>query len=288
MRTIKNIHQAIDAPIDDLITYRALPTYSIDHIDPFLFLNHHGPQKYGPGNKGLPFGPHPHRGFETLTFILKGDLVHWDTGGGKNRISEGGIQWMTAGRGLVHAEISSEEFKQNGGIVEIIQIWLNLPAKLKMTEPKYVGLQKDKIPIAKFDDGKVTANIISGKWDSIEGPVKSDTDIQIAEIDLKKGSVYNMNVNKSKNILLYVVNGNIQVNDRKALTHNIVEFSNDDENISIKAIEDSVIIFGHGEPFKEPIVAQGPFVMNNMAEIKQAYLDYQSGKMGTWEQDDYN
>ena len=115
LRTVKKLHIAVNAPIDDLITFRAMPTASIEHIDPFLFLNHHGPQDYPPGNNGLPFGPHPHRGFETLTFIYEGDLMHWDTGGGKNVISEGGIQWMTAGRGLIHAEISSDEFKKSGG-----------------------------------------------------------------------------------------------------------------------------------------------------------------------------
>src|SRR5690606_10186388 len=125
MRNIKAIHRPVYAPIDDLITYRAMPTHSVQDIDPFLFLNHHGPQVYPANNNGLPFGPHPHRGFETLTFIFKGDIMHKDTGGGESVIREGGIQWMTAGRGLIHAEVSSEEFKRSGGEEEVIQIWLN-------------------------------------------------------------------------------------------------------------------------------------------------------------------
>ena len=162
MRSIKRIHRAVNAPIDDLITYRAMPSNTIDHLDPFIFLNHHGPQKYKSNNHGLPFGPHPHRGFETLTFILKGDLVHWDSGGGKSIIREGGIQWMTAGSGLIHAEISSDEFKKSGGCVEIIQLWINLPSRLKMITPKYTGLQKDGIPVKEMDNGKTMIHTISG------------------------------------------------------------------------------------------------------------------------------
>src|SRR6187549_2924351 len=127
MRSIKKIHKAVYEPIADLVTYRAIPTASIDYIDPFLFLNHHGPQVYPPGNRGLPFGPHPHRGFETVTFIVEGSLMHRDTGGHESVIRSGGVQWMTAGRGLEHAELSPEDFLRNGGPLEILQLWVNLP-----------------------------------------------------------------------------------------------------------------------------------------------------------------
>src|SRR6187549_1845772 len=127
MRSIKKIHKAVYEPIADLVTYRAIPTASIDYIDPFLFLNHHGPQVYLPNNRGLPFGPHPHRGFETVTFILDGDIFHKDSGGYEGTILPGGVQWMTAGSGLIHSEVSSENFKKNGGPLEILQLWVNLP-----------------------------------------------------------------------------------------------------------------------------------------------------------------
>src|SRR6187399_1332144 len=146
MRSIKKIHNAVYEPVADLDTYRAIPSGSIDYIDPFLFLNHHGPQVYPPRNRGLPFGPHPHRGFETVTFILTGELAHRDSAGHESVIKEGGIQWMTAGAGLVHAEISPEEFKRQGGPLEILQLWVNLPPRLKMTPPRYIGLQRDEIP----------------------------------------------------------------------------------------------------------------------------------------------
>lgn len=280
MRTIKKLHKAVYSPIDDLITYRAMPTGSIRYIDPFLFLNHHGPQQYGPNNNGLPFGPHPHRGFETLTYILQGDIMHRDSMTGESVINTGGIQWMTAGSGLVHAEVSSDAFKKNGGMEEVIQIWLNLPSRLKMTRPAYVGLQKEDIPVISLDEGRVTVNLISGQWGAAEGPVPSLTGIHNSSIVFKAGGSLQTEVEARRNILFYVVNGEVEVNGQKASTHTLVEFANEGEAIAVKALSDATLIFGHGEPYNEPIVAHGPFVMNSEAEIRQAIMDYQSGKLG--------
>ncbi|MCB9050905.1 MAG: pirin family protein [Lewinellaceae bacterium] len=280
MRTIKKLHKAVYSPIDDLITYRAMPTGSIRYLDPFLFLNHHGPQRYGPNNNGLPFGPHPHRGFETLTYILQGDIMHRDSMTGESVINAGGIQWMTAGSGLIHAEVSSEAFKKNGGMEEVIQIWLNLPSRFKMVKPSYIGLQKDGIPAVELDGGRVTVNLISGKWGNTEGPVPSLTDIYTTSIQFKEGGNLQTQVEAKRNILFYVVNGEVEVNGQNAATHTLVEFSNEGEAISVKALTDATLIFCHGEPYNEPIVAHGPFVMNSEAEIRQAIMDYQSGKLG--------
>ena len=280
MRAIKKLHKAIYSPIDDLITYRAMPTGSIRYLDPFLFLNHHGPQRYGPSNNGLPFGPHPHRGFETLTYILQGDIMHRDSMTGESVINTGGIQWMTAGSGLVHAEVSSDAFKKTGGMEEVIQIWLNLPSHLKMTAPNYIGLQKDGIPAIQLDEGRATVNLISGKWGETEGPVPSLTGIHTTSIEFKKGGQLQTKVEAKRNILFYVVNGEVEVNGQTAATHTLVEFANEGEAIAVKALSDAALIFCHGEPYNEPIVAHGPFVMNSEAEIRQAMIDYQSGKLG--------
>ena len=280
MRAIKKLHKAVYSPIDDLLTYRAMPTGSIRHLDPFLFLNHHGPQQYGPNNNGLPFGPHPHRGFETLTYILQGDIMHRDSMTGESVINTGGIQWMTAGSGLIHAEVSSETFKKNGGMEEVIQIWLNLPSHLKMTAPNYIGLQKDGIPAIQLDEGRVEVNLISGKWGETEGPVPSLTGIHTTSIEFKKGGQLQTKVEAKRNILFYVVNGEVEVNGQTAATHTLVEFANEGEAIAVKALSDATLIFCHGEPYNEPIVAHGPFVMNSEAEIRQAMIDYQSGKLG--------
>ena len=284
MRSIKRIHQADYRPIADLITYSPMPTASLEMIDPFIFLNHHGPQKYPPNNNGLPFGPHPHRGMETVTFILKGDIAHKDSGGHKSVIESGGVQWMTAGSGLIHAEVSSEAFKKEGGDLEILQLWVNLPAKLKMTEPKYKGLQKDQIPEITLDEGKITAQIVSGEFKGTKGAFDTLTDINLATIQFKKGAQLQLEIPEDHNIFFYVISGELKVNGQQAMFRHLVEFRNDAEELQIEAVEDSILLFGHAKPFEEPVVARGPFVMNSMEEINQAYMDYQAGKLGSWEE----
>ena len=282
MRKIKKIYKAMYAPMDDLVTYRALPTREVEYIDPFLFLNHHGPQVYKPGNRGLPFGPHPHRGFETLTFILDGDIMHQDTGGGKDVIEAGGVQWMTAGSGLIHAEVSSEKFKKEGGPLEILQLWFNLPAKYKMAKPNYIGLQKEAIPVVTEDDGKVKVNVISGNWRDTEGPIPSLSDIHMASIEMQAGGSFTTSIAADRNIFFYVVRGAVKVNGERAEKLHLVEFTNDSKELKVEALEDSYILLGHAKPFNEPVVSHGPFVMNTEAEIHEAFRDYQAGKMGVW------
>jgi quercetin 2,3-dioxygenase len=282
MRTIKKISRAVSEPIADLVTYRALPTSSIDNIDPFIFLNHHGHQLYPKNNNGLPFGPHPHRGFETVTFILQGDLAHKDSSGSESIIEAGGVQWMTAGKGLIHAEVSSEDFIKNGGDLEILQLWVNLPAKYKMVQPSYRGLQKKDIPTVELDGGKVAVNAVSGDWAGAKGAFSPLVDIQLASIYFKAGGVYETSIGAERNIFFYVVKGKVKVNGQEAKMHDLVAFNHDSEEIKTGALEDSIILFGHAIPFNEPIVAQGPFVMNTQEEIMQAYQDYRNGAFGEW------
>lgn len=281
MRTIKRTYKAEYRPIADLITYSPMPTRSLDMIDPFLFLNHHGPQRYQPNNNGLPFGPHPHRGMETVTFILDGDIAHKDSGGNKSVIESGGVQWMTAGSGLIHAEVSSEKFKKEGGDLEILQLWVNLPAKMKMSKPSYRGLQEDEIPTTSFDDSKVTAQVVSGELNDTGGAFETLTDIHLSTIFFKTGGVFSTTVPKSHNILCYLIKGEIKINGEIVPSLHLVEFNNDHEELRIEATADSTLLFGHAEPFNEPVVARGPFVMNTMEEINEAYEDYQQGKMGS-------
>ena len=282
MKTIKANHKAVSEPIADLVTFRAIPSahISMNQLDPFIFLNHHGWQTYKPNNNGLPFGPHPHRGFETVTFILEGDLTHKDSSGASSIITEGGVQWMTAGSGLVHAEVSSEEFKKNGGPLEILQLWVNLPAAHKMTAPKYIGLQSDEIPVALWDDGKVKAQIIAGNWSGTEGAVKPLTDIHLSRIDFAPGGKMTTNIAENKTVFLYVVKGKIKVNGEAVEMHHIVEFNHDGKVVELKSLEESIILFGYATPFHEPFLAYGPFVMNTQEEIMQAYEDYNNGKFG--------
>ncbi|MBT2557046.1 pirin family protein [Hymenobacter sp. ISL-91] len=283
MRTIKTVHQAQNAPIADLTTYRALPTNSLQHLDPFLFLNHHGPQVYPANNRGLPFGPHPHRGFETVTFILEGDIMHQDSGGHRSVIGPGGIQWMTAGRGLIHSEISSDEFKQAGGPLEILQLWINLPARLKMTEPRYIGLQEPQIPAVSLDEGRVTVHAVSGEWAGKAGAVQPLTDMALATVNFRQNGRLHLPIAAARTIFCYVIRGRVRVNGQQAEARQLLEFNPDGNELQAQALtDDTVLLLGHAAPLREPIVAAGPFVMNSEAEIRQAYQDYQAGLFGTW------
>ena len=282
MKTIKAKHKAIYEPIADLVTYRVMPTHAVtmNQLDPFILLNHHGYQEYLPKNNGLPFGPHPHRGFETVTFIIAGDLTHKDSSGASSVIKAGGVQWMTAGSGLIHSEISSEEFKLKGGPLEILQLWLNLPGKYKMTAPKYIGLQKEEIPTVAWDNNRVSAHIVSGTWENIEGPVHPFTDISLASIKFKKDGKHTFAIDPQKSIFCYIVKGALKINGDEVHNHYLVEFNTDGTIIEMKGITDAEILLGHASPFREPIVSYGPFVMNTSEEIQQAYADYRAGKFG--------
>lgn len=283
MRTIKQIHKAEFRPIADLITYSPLPSRSLDMIDPFLFLNHHGPQVYPPDNNGLPFGPHPHRGMETVTFILDGDISHKDSGGGESVITAGGIQWMTAGRGLIHAEVSSSRFLKEGGRMEILQLWINLPSGLKMTEPRYIGKQKDDIPVVALDSGNLTVQLVAGELEGVFGGFETLTPVFLSVIKSEKGGKYELPVPSENNIFYYVVSGKVSVNGTAIDKLNLIEFNNDGDTLSLELNENTTIILGHAKPFNEPVVARGPFVMNTLQEIQEAYDDYQKGKFGGWE-----
>jgi quercetin 2,3-dioxygenase len=275
-RSIRHLHPAISDDIGDLRTQRPLPNGRLDQIDPFLFLNHHGPQVYGPNNRGLPFGPHPHRGFETVTFIVEGSLAHRDSAGHESVIRDGGVQWMTAGRGVVHEELSPAEFLRDGGPLEILQLWVNLPSRLKMTDPRYIGLQKDAIPVVASDGVRV--NLIAGTFDGQRGPVETLTDITLTTIELDAGIRASLPVPEGHNVFFYVVRGTLRASMTEVPAMQLVEFNNDGDTIDVEATQDSLILFGHARPFGERVVAHGPFVMNSHEEIYQAMLDYQMGR----------
>jgi quercetin 2,3-dioxygenase len=280
LKTVVRLHTASRDDIGDLVTRRPLPGPEIDQLDPFLFLNHHGPQTYAPGNRGLPFGPHPHRGFETVTFILDGELTHLDSGGHESTIYAGGVQWMTAGRGLVHAEISSADFKRRGGEIEILQLWVNLPARLKMTAPAYVGLQRDQIPAAELDGGRVRLHLIAGSWGETTGPVNSLVGTFMASVEIETGGRVRFDELSRRHVFFYVARGSVRVADRLIEKFNLVELSEAGDAVEIEGASDALVVFGHAEPFGEPVVAYGPFVMNTQQEIRDAIRDYQAGRLG--------
>lgn len=279
-RGVLSVHAAHRDDIGDLVTRRPVPGPGVENVGAFLFLNHHGPQTYPPGNRGLPFGPHPHRGFETVTFILEGELAHTDSAGHESIIRAGGVQWMTAGRGIVHAEVSPEAFKREGGRLEILQLWLNLPARLKMTAPRYVGLQADGIPAITAEGA--TLHLISGDWQGAHGPIDSLTGVFLSWVEAQPGASVTFDGLGGRDVFLYAARGGVEVAGRQVPQYHLARLGEGD-NVTITAIEPALFLFGHADPIPEPIVAHGPFVMNSMDEIRQAFADYQAGKFGVAE-----
>lgn len=275
-RKVKHIHNAIEAHMPGLSTYQALPNRGVEYLDPFILLNHHGPETFGPNNRGLPFGPHPHRGFETLTFVFAGDIVHEDSTGKKHKSVAGGVQWMTAGKGIIHSEVSSEEFKKNGGEEEVLQLWMNLPAKLKMVDPDYFGYHAHELTTLEGEG--YSAHIVSGEIHGKKGPHESISGLTLSYIRLKPGATFQDEIPEGRTIFLYVVKGAITADGKMAQRYQLVQMEQEGSALSLSAEEDSIILYGHGEPLNEPKVAQGPFVMNSVGELKQAFLDYQEGK----------
>jgi redox-sensitive bicupin YhaK (pirin superfamily) len=277
-RRIKRQYKAFRDDIRDLQTRRPVPGPELEHLDPFLFLNHHGPQVYAPDNLGLPFGPHPHRGFETVTFILRGELAHKDTGGHESIIGPGGVQWMTAGSGLIHSELSPESFKRQGGELEILQLWVNLPSRLKMTAPSYVGLQAADSPQIPLSHGEGSVSLISGEVAGVTGPIKTLTGVTMMTVQLAAGSKVTLKAPAAREVFLYTVKGRLQIGDQQAQSWHLIELDDSDDSVTIEAIEDAVLLFSHADKIREPIVSHGPFVMNTAQEINEAILDYQAGR----------
>ncbi len=274
-RQVLSLHSAMRDDIQDLITRRPVPAPSLPQVDPFLFLNHHGPQTYPPNNRGLPFGPHPHRGFETVTFILAGSLAHHDSGSGESVVEAGGVQWMTAGSGLVHAELSPEQFKRSGGPLEILQLWVNLPGRLKMTEPAYVPVPAADMTESHPGDG-VSMQTVSG---TDGAPIRSLTDVMLAIVTIEPGGLAILPAPSGRNVLFYMIGGEAQVGGEAVPEHTLARLS-DGDRVELSSESGCRILFGHASPIGEPVVAHGPFVMNTQAEIAQAVRDYQAGRFG--------
>ncbi|MBK63245.1 MAG: nuclease PIN [Altererythrobacter sp.] len=272
-RALRSVHRAYQDDLADLTTRRPLPGPSLPQIDPFLFLNHHGPQSYPPGNNGLPFGPHPHRGFETVTFMVEGSLAHQDSSGAQSVVADGGVQWMTAGSGIVHSELSPDSFKRDGGPLEILQLWVNLPARLKFTDPDYIEVPAAKIPSLSLADG-VELRPVSGFEDA---PVSSLTGVALATVHMQPGSSASLPAPAGRNILFYTVQGSVRIGNDSVPEHCLARFDDGDE-IEVTAPDGALILFGHADPIGEPVVAHGPFVMNSQEEIRDAFEAYRRGE----------
>jgi redox-sensitive bicupin YhaK (pirin superfamily) len=264
--------------IADLVTFTAFPSYQVEHLNPFLLLNHHGPQVYPKNNNGLPFGPHPHKGMQTVTFVFEGDIRHADSAGFGQTIHAGGMQWMRAGKGLLHMETSSEDFKESGGPLDIIQLWLNLPKAMKESEPLYVGAEANEISFTENDGVRFYClSSIAG-----EGLIQPGFPCTLGWYEISVGKHLTIEIPTGFQVLWYQSKGSGLLNSDTIEAHQLYLPDDGVTKISFAAHTDCRIVFGMAKPIEEPIVMQGPFVMNTEEEIHQAYEDFRKGKMGVW------
>jgi len=253
-------------------------------VSPFLLLDHAGPTKIEPSNRQKGVDEHPHRGFETVTISYQGDIEHRDSGGNSGKIGPGDVQWMTAAAGVVHEEKHGKEFTEKGGTLEMIQLWVNLPAEYKMSQPRYQEIHASDIPNAMLSDGESILRVIAGKYGDHEGPAQTFTPITMLDGRLKAGQQVEVPVAEGDNTAVYVLNGSIQLaSGEKVGEAEIATFSQTGDQIAFETTEDSTLLILSGEPINEPIASYGPFVMNTSEEIQQAMVDFRSGKLGSLE-----
>jgi redox-sensitive bicupin YhaK (pirin superfamily) len=260
-----------------------LPSFQINDVDPFILLHHYGPYDISPESNPFDLGPHPHRGFEPITFLIQGEQLHRDSLGNNSVVSGGDVQWTTAGKGIVHAEGPTKDFVAKGGKLEGIQLWLNLPASHKMMDPAYQHVKGNEMPVISAKDGTLDLKVVAGKFEGETGKINTQTPINMLWGYAKVGAQKQIEITKGHNALIYLISGELTINDTEALNEDgtrMLTFTGAGDVISLVGNSESEFIILTGEPLKEKVATYGPFVMNTQEEIQQAMLDYQSGKMG--------
>ncbi len=250
-------------------------------MSPFFLLDYHAPREYSPTTQRRGVGTHPHRGFETVTIAYQGAVAHRDSTGAGGVIRPGEVQWMTAGGGILHNEYHEESFAKAGGIMHMMQIWVNLPRRHKMTAPKYQPLTTADIPEVALPDQKGVVRVISGAYETTTGAASTFTPAHLLDLRLKAGAAVRLPTPKDYNTALLVLNGRVQANAAAAAAAGEFSlFKNDGDEVHVTAATDSIVLFLSGEPIEEPLVHYGPFIMNSVDEINQAVEDVQAGRFG--------
>lgn len=283
LNTIKRVGRSDFVNMGPIQLRQPIPTPAIDMVDPFILLHHYGPYKIDERNNPFDLGPHPHRGFEPITFLIQGEQLHRDSLGHESVVKAGDVQWTTAGRGIIHAEGPTKSFVQKGGDLEGIQLWLNLPSEKKMMQPNYQHVSQEDFNSVSSDDDKVIIRIVAGDLKGVNGKIATQTPVNTYMIDVESDGEYNIDIAKKHQSILYLLKGNVTINDTTDLIQDrnqLIEFNQDGNGFSIKGNEKSKLLFLSGEPLKEPVATYGPYVMNTQTEIMEAMRDYQMGKMG--------
>ena len=264
-------------PVRSVFDYNGLGR----ELSPFLLLDYAAPYAFPPGNAKRGVGAHPHKGFETVTVAYQGELEHRDSSGGGGTIGAGDVQWMTAGKGIVHEEFHSQDFARKGGTLQMAQLWVNLRAKDKSAPPGYQTLLKAQIPKVPLPGDAGTVRVIAGEYEGHKGPARTFTPINLWDVNLAAGKSAELSLPDGHTSALLVLSGEVVVNDeRKAGEGDLAIVARSGNSVLVNAKTDAKLLVMDGEPIAEPVVGHGPFVMNSRAEIEQAFEDYQLGRMG--------
>lgn len=264
-------------PVKNIFSYSDIA----EEMSPFLLLDYAGPVDFPPTPRKLGVGQHPHRGFETVTIVYAGGVSHRDSSGGGGTIGPGDVQWMTAASGLIHEEYHSPEFAQTGGAFEMIQLWVNLPARDKMSAPGYQGITADRIPEVALPGEAGTARIIAGRYGDASGPARTHTPMNVWDLRLKAGHRVSFELPEGHTTALFVLRGAIRIDDRHTVrAAEMAVMARDGNRLAFDVSEDTTLLLLNGEPLDEPVVGHGPFVMNTREEIAQAMSDFNNGRFG--------
>ncbi|AUG07529.1 pirin family protein [Pseudomonas sp. S09G 359] len=264
-------------PVRTLFSYDNLGK----HISPFLLLDHAGPADFTPTDQRRGVGQHPHRGFETVTIVYAGEVEHRDSTGGGGKIGPGDVQWMTAAKGILHEEFHSEAFARKGGALEMVQLWVNLPAKEKMADAGYQTLLDADIPVLPLANDAGHLRLIAGEFAGAQGPARTFTPIDLWDLRLNASKPVTLDLHAGRNTALVILQGAVLVNGEEvARPGQLALFERDGSQLTLESNDDAKVLLLSGEPIDEPIVGHGPFVMNTEQEIHQAFADFQSGKFG--------
>jgi hypothetical protein len=253
----------------------------MERMSPFIMLDYNSKYHFPPSEIPKGVGVHPHRGFETVTIAYKGKVAHHDSAGGGGIIGEGDVQWMTAASGVLHKEYHEEAFSKTGGEFQMVQLWVNLPAKDKMSQPKYQAIANSEMGRYDLPDNAGCIEVIAGNYNTVKGPASTFTPVHLQNAKLNKGGKASFSFPANYNTALLIIEGSVTVNNKDVVpTDHFVLFENKGENFTIEALENSIVLVLSGEPINEPIFPHGPFVMNTREEIIQAIEDFNNGKFG--------
>src|SRR3989475_13182075 len=283
MKKLQRIHQSSEMhwvgdgfPVRSVFGYNDLGR----ELSPFLLLDYGAPHQFAPSDQKRGVGAHPHKGFETVTVAYQGELEHRDSSGGGGKIGAGDVQWMTAGNGIVHEEFQSQDFTRKGGTLQMVQLWVNLRAKDKSAKAGYQTLLKAQIPNVELPQDAGTVRVIAGDYNGRKGAAKTFSPINLWDVNLRAGKSVELPLPDGQTTTFLVLSGEVEVDGKKAGEGDLAIFERAGNGITVNAKTDAKLLVMGGEPFDEPVVGHGPFVMNSRAEIQQAFEEYQLGRMG--------